>query len=220
MTAGWTASRLAQAVLAQLQDVLVHQRARWAALFGHQHQYEGWWKAEFAIALESWCWRLDLPATTWVLTEVKPRDHGVGEGKQSMDILVGCWDDGQKRICPDSPRVWIEIKERGTWWAGGPRKALCEEGRSFGGDLEKWKHVRWEQEDVVVAGQIISHDAPGGSQEPLPETWRHVLDEIGQRFPRFVPTRSVGCPAVCPATGRPLTRFATIEFFTVKGCSG
>src|SRR5262245_28420049 len=74
----WTSSNLAVAVLTTLQDVLVHQRARWAALFAHQYWYEGWWKAEFALALESWCWRMDLPEPTWVLSEVKPRDFGIG----------------------------------------------------------------------------------------------------------------------------------------------
>lgn len=212
----WTSTKLTCAVLQTLQDVLVHQRARWAALFAHQHQYEGWWKAEFALALESWCWRLDLPEPTWVLTEIKPRDFAIGETKQSVDFLVGRWIESQRDLSPDPPRVWLEIKERGTWW-GNPYKALCEENRSLGGDLNKWTETPWKEGDVVISGQIISHDAPGGSLEPLPENWLQVLNDISEKFPRFLPSRSVGCPAICPFSGQAINRFATIEFFTARG---
>src|SRR5947208_2580977 len=111
----WTPVSLASAVLGTMQDVLVHQRARWATLFAHQHQYEGWWKAEFALALESWCWRTDLPEPTWLLSEVKPSAHGVGETKQSIDLLIARWLQDKDDVSHDPPRIWVEIKERGTW---------------------------------------------------------------------------------------------------------
>jgi hypothetical protein len=210
----WTSDRLALAVLGTLQDVLVHQRSRWAALFAHHHQYEGWWKAEFALALESWCWRMDLPEPTWVLSEVKPRDHGVGESKRSMDILVGRWLEDEQIVSRDHARVWLELKERGTWW-GDPWKALCEEKRSVCADIDKWKDAPWQGVDVVVACQIISHDASAGSLETLPPDWREVLEEIDRKFPRLLPPRSVCCPSISSISGKPVDRFATIEFFTI-----
>ena len=84
-------------------------------------------------------------------------------------------------------------------------------------DIHKWKDAEWKQGDVVIACQIISHDAPRGSLEPLPADWRRVLEEINKQFPRFLPSRSAGCPSTCPFTGEPVTRFATVEFFTIKG---
>src|SRR5262245_35276901 len=61
-----------------MADVLVHQRPRWGALLGHQRQYEGWWKAEMALAIESWTWRADqLDPPFYVRAEAKPRDFGL-----------------------------------------------------------------------------------------------------------------------------------------------
>lgn len=212
----WTSAELAVSALTTLQDVLVHQRARWAALFGHQHQYEGWWKAEFYLALESWCWRTDLPEPTWVRSEVKPRDHGIGGTKQSIDLLVARWDDTTGDIRPDPPRVWVEIKERGTWW-GDPGKALREEGRGLAADIAKWRDAEWQDGDIVVACQIVAHDAPADSYDPIPTNWKAVLDDIATTAPRFLPTRSVGCRAFSPDAGEPINRYATIDFFTVRG---
>lgn len=211
----WTSAALANSALTTLQDVLVHQRARWGALLAHQHQYEGWWKAEFALALESWCFRLDLPEPTRIWTEAKPRDHGIGQRRQFIDILIARWSVDKRRAIPEPPRVWIELKERGTWW-GNARKALCEDGRSLWTDLHKWKETRWLPGEVVVACQIISHEAEVSSSEPLPVSWREVLDTIDQTFPRYLPPRSVGHPCVCPRTGKSISRFVTIEFFTIQ----
>jgi hypothetical protein len=146
----WSPTGLAQAAVTTLQDVLVHQRSRWASLFAHQNQYEGWWKAEFALALESWCWRLDLPEPTWVRTEVKPKDYGVGATGQSIDVLVGRWSQEAQSLINEPPMVWIELKERATWW-GNPWKALCEDGRSLGHDLAKWRAAAWRPGDIVLA---------------------------------------------------------------------
>ena len=212
----WSATDLAVSVLTTLQEVLVHQRARWASLFGHQHQYEGWWKAEFFLAVESGCWRMDLPEATWVNSEVKPRDHGVGDGKQSIDLLVARWCEQTDCVHAEPPRLWIEIKERGTWW-GDPRKALCQESGSVACDIEKWRQAPWKPADVVVACQIVAHDAEENNYEPLPQNWRTVLDEIHAGAPRFLPTRSVQYRSFSPTSGALINRFATIDFFTIYG---
>jgi hypothetical protein len=119
----WTANELAFSTLRTVQDVLEHQRARWAAIFAHQHQYEGWWKAEFALAMESWCWRQDLPEPTCIKSEVKPRDHGVGDSKQSIDLLVGRWNAESKDVDRNGPRVCIEMKERRP--GGAADQCIC-----------------------------------------------------------------------------------------------
>ena len=108
---GWTATDLAHAVAVTLQDVLVHQRPRWVALAAHQHQHEGWWNAEFILALDALCSRLDLPEPTLVLSEEKPSNHGIGNGRQSVDILVARQLEGQRKACPEPPRVWMEVKD-------------------------------------------------------------------------------------------------------------
>jgi hypothetical protein len=110
--------------------------------------------------------------------------------------------------------VWIEIKERGTWW-GNPWKALCEEGRGLSTDIEKWSAVKWEDGDIVLACQIVAHDAEEGCRDALPDTWQAVLDKIHAEHPRFVPTRSLCYPAIIPDARGIVHRFATIEFFTV-----
>jgi len=95
--------------------------------------------------------------------------------------------------------------------------AVCEENRSLCGDLNKWKDAPWKKGDVVVACQLISHEAEAGSLEPLPANWREVLEEVNKQFPRVVPPRSVRCRSVCPDTLKPIERYATIEFFGVPG---
>src|SRR5262249_11596526 len=161
-------------------------------------------------ALESWCFRLDLPEPTRVLSEVKPKNHGINGASGSVDLLVARWSDEEQRIIKEPPRVWIELKERGTWWVGGASKPLRQKDRSLYADLHKWKKASWLPGDVVVACQIISHEAEGVSTEPLPLEWRQVLDDIHSEFPRFLPPRSVGYPSITPLKKKTVTRFATI----------
>lgn len=212
----WTARELATAVLTTMQDVLVHQRGRWANLLAHQHQVEGWWKAEFALALESWCWRQDHPEPVWVFSEVKPRDHGIGTGRDSVDLMVARWSESERRVQREPPRIWIEIKERGTWW-GSPAKAFGDANAGLRSDLAKWREANWLPGDTVLACQIIAHDADANASCHLPENWSTALNTIAEEFPRYVPTRSVCCPVVNPAGDSIMHRFATMEFFTIFG---
>jgi hypothetical protein len=133
--AGWVPKQLCQAILTTMQDALVHQRERWGSVCSNEHDYEGWWKAELRRALESWCWQLGHPGVdTWVLTEAKPRDHcKFVTSSESVDLVVGEWS-GQALT---TPRIWIELKQRGTWWGGGPKKALD----GFVSDLHKWEQL-------------------------------------------------------------------------------
>lgn len=214
--AEWTSSELTRGVLTTMQGVLVHQRARWGALMGHQHQYEGWWKAEFRLALESWCWRSDLPEPTWVQSEKKPSNYWVGTTRESVDLLVGRWSEERAEILP-GPRVWIEIKERGTWW-GDARKGLGASNGGLRSDLMKWRDTRWADDDVVIACHVLSHDATRGISTPIPPAWAAVFEEVTAGFPRYLPTLSVCYPCVSPETGEAVDRYASIDFFTI--CQG
>jgi hypothetical protein len=119
-------------------------------------------------------------------------------------------------MIPGTPRVWVEIKERGTPW-GDPRKALCENSRSLDSDIAKWRNARWQNGDVVVACQIIAHDALADNFEPIPQNWRNILDRIHVDSPRFLPTRSVGFRTFSPEAGEHINRYASIDFFTIFG---
>jgi hypothetical protein len=191
-----------------MQDTLVHQRERWGSVCSNEHDYEGWWKAELRRALESWCWQLGHPGSdAWVLTEVKPREYDLGTSAESVDLVVGEWSDQKAKLVP--PRIWIELKERGTWWGGGPKKALA----GFVSDLQKWQDVAWAPEDIVVAGLIILHDAEQDSLIALPEDWSKELAATAKQFPMVINSRSVCYPCV-RYDGAKKHRFATMAFLT------
>jgi hypothetical protein len=212
MTA-WTCDELATAVFSTMRDVLVHQRVRWGALMSHRRQYEGWWKAEFRLALDSWCWRFDLPQPTRILSEEKPRNYGIGDSAGSVDILVGCCSTQRNELSP-GPRIWVEIKERGTWW-NNARKGLGEANKGLRSDLLKWRDAPWSASDVVVACHILSHEAKCGSSEPIPPDWAAAFEEVSDGFPRFMPTLSVCFPCVTTEIGL-IDRCASIDFFTIR----
>jgi len=196
-----------------MQNVLVHQRARWGALLAHQRQYEGWWKAEFRLALESWCWRSDLPEPTRVRSEEKPRNHGVGASPKSVDLLISQRSDDAGDMLP-RPRVWVEIKERGTWW-GNARKALGESNRGLWSDLRKWQGVSWARDDVVVACHILTHEASPDKSVAIPPPWAAAFEEAAAEFPRYVPTLTVRYPCANSGSQKVVERYASIDFFTI-----
>lgn len=139
----WSATRLAEHVANVLHNVLIHQRSRLGTLLGHNSQYEGWWKAEFALALESWCWQFNLPYF-WCATEPKPKNAGIGNSDKSTDLVVAPGSQ-RKMNLKAGPRVWIEIKERGTWWDGNANKALGTANRGLLSDLTKWNDVTFHE---------------------------------------------------------------------------
>ena len=175
-----------------MADVLVHQRARWGSLLGHQRQYEGWWKAEMALALESWTWREDRQAwPVYVQPEAKPAAFDLA-GPATVDLVVArvnsALNDFDYRA---RPRVWIELKERGTWWgtsAGDAAKAFGTANKGLLSDLEKWKGVKAEGEVVLVC-QVTMHD--GTYKDRLPQTWKDQLAIVAKQYERVV-ERCVG----------------------------
>lgn len=184
------AAELTKEVVAVMSDVLVHQRLRWGYLLGHQRQYEGWWKAEMAAALESWSWRADLQdSPVWVRAEMKPAKFGVRGGPPSSDLVVARVNETFTDFdYTTRPRVWIELKERGTWW-GNAAKALGTANNGLYSDLEKWSKVT-DAGEVVLICQITSHD--GSYRERLPTDWSDQLDEIAKKHERAMTPRSVG----------------------------
>jgi hypothetical protein len=217
-----TALELAHTVVTVMQDVLIHQRGKWGPLLGHQRQYEGWWKAEFALALESWAMSFTPPMPTkfyWVVPEAKPRDAGLGTSAQAVDLAVVPHSherDGQDMEA--TPRVWIEIKERGDWW-GNADKAFGTANRGLRTDLIKWHSVPWTSDDVVVASQLLSCIGTwDGANDGLPDTWCTALDAVAAEYPRFVPPRVVGYAV--PAEAPKAIRWVRLEVFTIHGPIG
>lgn len=207
------AGKLMREVVTVAADVLVHQRARWGALLAHQRQYEGWWKAEIALALESWTWRADRLANPMdILSEAKPRDFGIKDGPPSADLLVA----PVNKMLNDfdytaRPRVWIELKERGTWWgtkAGRAAKAFGTANNGLWSDLKKWQNVKGRGE-IVLACQITSH--VGTYNDRLPETWRKELEDIAAKFDHVM-KRCVG--SELPGDG--VVRWTWLDCFAIN----
>jgi hypothetical protein len=200
--------KLAELVLTVIGNVLIHQRNRWGPLLGHKRQYEGWWKAELAAALESWAWSWDLPSFG-ILPEAKPRDFKIaGAESGAVDLVVAPWDNKQGKILFDQqPRTWIELKERGTWW-GDPAKALGKANHGLWTDLEKWANIKWKNDDVVVACQITVHD--GSRSESIPDNWEKAFEQVAKKYPRYLKPCIVGYPLK-----ENHIRWARIDCFTI-----
>lgn len=175
-----------------LEGVLLHQRQRWGTLLGHQRGYEGWWKAECAAALENWCWRQG-PVTYGVLPEAKPVDFGLSL-ERPVDLLVAPWDDEARELKPaGGPRVWIELKERGTWWGNGPAKAFGTGNHGLLSDLAKLSSEKWAADESALACQIVSH--VGTQAETIDPGWLKALESYSTPQHKLVRhTRAVGFP--------------------------
>ncbi len=178
-----TQEELRDEVVAVLQGTVLHQRARWGALLGHQRQFEGWWKAEFAAALEAWTWSSRVPDPGFgVLVEPKPRDFGAVDGdcREAADLAIAPWGDDQAVGYERRPRLWIEIKTRATWW-GSTTSAVGKALGGFRSDLAKWEALRG---DPVLVCHLVSHD--GTYRNRLPPEWTAALDELRkERQPRW-----------------------------------
>lgn len=177
-----------------MADVLVHQRARWGALLGHQRQYEGWWKAEMALAIESWSWRADkLAEPVYVRPETKPRDFGLDQAPPQADLVVARMkSDFSDFDYKAKPRLWIELKERGTWWGeteGYAKKAFGTANNGLRADLTKWSGVK-ESGNAVIVCQVTTHD--GTYENQLPKSWAAQFDEIARDYARALKPRCVG----------------------------
>ena len=189
---------LAREVVRVLQFKVVQERNRWAALMQHERGYEAWWQAEVALALENWCWvfRGGGPrADIGFVTEARPARFGLGgPPKGAIDLLVGPWSDEIDGIASDAtPRVWIELKNRGDWWAGTPVKVFGAANSGLAKDLEKWDAVRWTPDDVALAFQLLSYRKTYDEPHLEPEWLSALADAAGGRKP-FVEPLVVGYP--------------------------
>jgi hypothetical protein len=89
------------------------------------------------------------------------------------------------------PRLWIELKERGTWWGAGnadAAKAFGTANHGIWSDLEKWESVTDKGESVLVC-QVTMHD--GSYNERMPASWRAQFDQIAQKYEHAI-ERCVG----------------------------
>ena len=206
---------LAKEVSSVLQGVLIHQRPRWGTLLGHERQFEGWWKAELATALESWTWRADLQAHPFaVRVEAKPRDFNLVEeaDRRSVDLLVAPWSDSDWDFVPKGkPRAWIELKTRATWW-GPASKALGTANSGLYSDLEKWRRFG-ESGDIVIVCHIAAHDGPW--EERLPKDWEDALGEVSRRYEGSPEPLTIGFE-VPGDKGRNFYRWTRMDCFVLR----
>jgi hypothetical protein len=209
------AKQLMREVATVMADVLVHQRPRWGTLLAHQRQYEGWWKAEMALALESWAWRADLQAHPMdVLPEAKPCDFGLDNAPPSADLLIAPVNGELNDFdYAKTPRVWLELKERGTWWGtkkGHAAKAFGTANSGLWSDLHKWKTVAGRSGEVVLACQITSH--VGTYSDRLPDTWLKELEAIGAEYEHAIDPRCVGSEL----PGKDVVRWTRFDSFVIS----
>jgi hypothetical protein len=207
-----TAHDIASRVFGAMQGVIDSQRSRWGRLSNFENAFEGWWKAEFLLAIDELLWTSDFPAAYCVRAERKPRTYGLCEDTRAADLLVVTWSTERQEIDETNPsRIWLQLKHRGTWMGSNPKRELA----AVWEDLQNWvKHVKWCPEEVVVACLILAADSrsEGGV---LPKKWRDELDRIHCKFPRYLPAYPVACQRP-DHEGKDLTRWVHLEFFTIS----
>lgn len=183
------ASALANNAIAVIHHLAKEKRNSWCRLARHQRQWEGWWKAEIVLALETWARSRKRSPGYGVAAEQKPRAYALSQSRASTDILLAPWDNKLGRLSMTAaPRVWLELKSRGTWW-GPAAKALGTANAGLAKDLAKWDNVPWTPGDLVLCCHLTTHDGSGGLQ--LPKDWQEQLDEGVPTRPRYCRRRRV-----------------------------
>ncbi len=175
--------QLAVGVVDIISNFVRRERTRWCRLLGiGSHQWEGWWKGELAMAIEDWAWGRRARGALAVDAEVKPRDFGLCKSRDSVDLVVGPRGENGLDLKKAGPRVWLELKDRATWWTS-PAKGLGVANSGLAWDLEKWKGTRWKARDVVLACHLLAHN--GTATERLPASWSAALQQVGRSAVRF-----------------------------------
>ena len=180
-----TAKDLRDQVIEVMKGALIHHRPSWGPLMHHGHLYEGWWKAQLALAIENWSWSYTATGSNDTSFGVEPErklksvgleDHGI-----QADLHVAPWDDDSDCFLKGgTPRVWVELKQRGTHWES-PEKAYGPANSGIEKDFRKWEKVNLNAEtDAVVFCQILTHI--GTNDEELESGWRDKLVGLAEYF--------------------------------------
>jgi hypothetical protein len=210
------ALNLRELVIETMQGVLIHQRTRWGALAEHQRSFEGWWKAEFALALEGLAWRTDLSESLSVAEEMKPDGRlkaSSASARDAVDLYVGAWDDKKEAFDTSTkkPAVWLELKERGLHWHGNhPSKVFGE----LAYDAQKWSLdrrsgpkdslllalVTYWKTSLQRARETCRASGESPMQLGMPKEWAQHLAELSRDWgerrsisvaaPRWTPPKS------------------------------
>lgn len=216
-----SASNLGASVLEVVKGVLIHQQPRWGVLVGQQRQLEAWWKHEIVSALQAWTWAWERDRAYWVASEIKPREWSVGvDSGEAVDVLIAPWREDETSPGWDQEegnRVWLELKERGTWW-GNPGKAL---GTSNGGlykDLEKWRRAQWTSRDAVYACHLLTHECDRASDgaNPIPSEWDAALRDVRDEHPSVGEPFIVGSPCESTTAGNRRARWVRLDIFALN----
>jgi hypothetical protein len=172
------AKRLMSEVAGVMADVLVHQRARW----GRCSRINA---SSRAGGRPRWSRRSRAGAGAFATIGTSRRTRSE-PSRRASDLVVAPWQsEVQDFDYGARPRVWIELKQRATWWGMTPGATA----KAFGSDLEKWKGVTGEGEVVLVC-QISLHD--GTESETLPASWQEELDSLAKQYEHATMPRIVG----------------------------
>lgn len=175
---------------AQIADIVLAtvaaEGARLSPLCDCTATFEGWWKAEIALALRGRFFKTNNSGLC-ARVESKPNWAQLCDSlkKDRFDVTVIPFDPHANQ--PDysaAPRVWLNLMERSTWWDGGARKALLETGRSIDTDLRKGREINWTEHDLAAAVQITWCPDTEDARE-LPAQWEAVLTELASRYGRW-----------------------------------
>ena len=180
-----TAKDLRDQVIEVMKGALIHNRPSWGPLMHHGHNYEGWWKAQIALAIENCSWSHTATGPIDTSFGVEPerklksvglKDHGI-----QADLHVAPWDDDSDSFLKGgTPRIWIELKQRGTHWES-PEKAYGTANHGIASDFQKWEKVDLAPDtDAVVFCQILTHVGTG--DEDLKPGWSDKLEGLAEDF--------------------------------------
>ena len=185
MSSKHTPEWLANEVLDVLGQVLLHKRSVWGTFGRRKHHFEAWWQLEMALALEAWCWSSRAELGYQALVEQSAaRIRRAGTRRREnihkrFDLVVVPELEGEDK--PDfksGPRVWVELKERATWWDRADR-AMLQPTNSLLADVHKWRAIDWSDDDVVLVCQVLLWEAP--YDESLDSEWLDALAEVARR---------------------------------------
>ncbi len=173
---------LVQEVILTMCDTLYSQRKNWPYLSLGQNTFEKWWQGQFLIAL-----RQEFIKKTQIKV--------VGEKK----VPVGKNNTIQIDICVEELNIggqviYIQLKERSTWWDGGAKKALTG-NNSILDDINQLKKISQQPPNTTaLVALLLFHEGDNIQAETLPMNWNGEIDTIKKNAPFYCEPITVSVP--------------------------
>jgi hypothetical protein len=162
-------NRLKDILQTAVRNVLENQNERYMNFLDIHNRTEAWWQWEYAAELIKIAISENVPICIDV--NKKPRECGIkSHKKQLIDLFIGQWPDSKDK-CDYSltPRIWIEIKQRGTYEINNILNGLYE-------DIEKLNCIPWSKQDYAIASLILVHDS---NNQIDPNECQQEINRIG-----------------------------------------